>query len=85
MKRNFENVISRTESAVSRDAAESEKLAAAERDSAELDLPAHLKIGSKFTFRVSILQASGISPQYEDIFCQFKYVGRVSHSVFHVE
>ena len=38
------------------------------------DLPVHLKIGSTFTFRVTVLQASGISPEYADIFCQFKWV-----------
>ena len=32
----------------------------------------HLKIGSNFTFRVTVLQASGISTEYSDIFCQFK-------------
>ena len=31
-----------------------------------------LKLGSKFTFRVTVLQASGISTEYSDIFCQFK-------------
>ena len=38
----------------------------------EDDLPGHLKVGSQFTFRVTVLQASGISPEYADIFCQFK-------------
>lgn len=46
-----------------------------------LDLPldlspekalSHLKIGSTFTFRVTVLQASSISAEYADIFCQFK-------------
>lgn len=32
----------------------------------------HLKLGSAFTFRVTVLQASGILPEYADIFCQFK-------------
>lgn len=32
----------------------------------------HLKIGSTCTFRVTILQATGISTEYADIFCQFK-------------
>lgn len=36
------------------------------------DLPEHLQIGQQFTFRVTVLQASGISPEYADIFCQFK-------------
>ncbi|XP_041480700.1 kinesin-like protein KIF1A isoform X5 [Lytechinus variegatus] len=31
----------------------------------------HLKVGSNFTFRVTVLQASGISTEYSDIFCQF--------------
>ena len=32
----------------------------------------HLKIGTQFTFRVTVLQASGITTEYSDIFCQFK-------------
>lgn len=32
----------------------------------------HLKIGNVFTFRVTVLQASSISAEYADIFCQFK-------------
>lgn len=32
----------------------------------------HLKIGDVFTFRVTVLQASSISAEYADIFCQFK-------------
>ena len=41
-------------------------------DIKEEDLPEHLKLGQVFTFRVTVLQASGISPEYADIFCQFK-------------
>ncbi|XP_070562203.1 kinesin-like protein KIF1A isoform X4 [Ptychodera flava] len=36
----------------------------------------HLKIGSTFTFRVTVLQASGISTEYADIFCQFNFLHR---------
>jgi len=36
------------------------------------ELPNHLQIGSTFQFRVTLLQASAISPEYADIFCQFK-------------
>lgn len=32
----------------------------------------HLKIGNIFTFRVTVLQASSISAEYADVFCQFK-------------
>lgn len=32
----------------------------------------HLQEGEEFTFRVTVLQASNISPEYADIFCQFK-------------
>ena len=53
---------------------EEEKRADAFFNIDEDDLPEHLKIGSQLTFRVTILQASGISPEYADIFCQFKYV-----------
>jgi kinesin family member 1 len=40
----------------------------------EDSLPEHLRIGSQLTFRVTVLQASGISSDYSDIFCQFKLV-----------
>ncbi|XP_041061736.1 kinesin-like protein KIF1B isoform X2 [Carcharodon carcharias] len=36
----------------------------------------HLKVGSVFTFRVTVLQASGIPPEYADIFCQFNFLHR---------
>ncbi|XP_033894316.2 kinesin-like protein KIF1A isoform X22 [Acipenser ruthenus] len=36
----------------------------------------HLKIGSIFTFRVTVLQASSISAEYADIFCQFNFIHR---------
>ena len=36
------------------------------------DLPDHLKLGDEFTLRVTVLQAYGISPDYTDIFTQFK-------------
>ncbi|XP_042194889.1 kinesin-like protein KIF1A isoform X1 [Callorhinchus milii] len=36
----------------------------------------HLRIGSHFTFRVTVLQASSISAEYADIFCQFNFIHR---------
>ncbi|KAM8887657.1 kinesin-like protein KIF1A isoform 16-T16 [Synchiropus picturatus] len=36
----------------------------------------HLKIGDLFTFRVTVLQASSISAEYADIFCQFNFIHR---------
>uniref|UniRef100_A0A8C9SUD4 plus-end-directed kinesin ATPase n=1 Tax=Scleropages formosus TaxID=113540 RepID=A0A8C9SUD4_SCLFO len=36
----------------------------------------HLRIGSIFTFRVTVLQASSISAEYADIFCQFNFIHR---------
>ncbi|XP_072330904.1 kinesin-like protein KIF1A isoform X25 [Scyliorhinus torazame] len=36
----------------------------------------HLRIGSNFTFRVTVLQASSISAEYADIFCQFNFKHR---------
>ncbi|XP_022101823.1 kinesin-like protein KIF1A isoform X4 [Acanthaster planci] len=41
--------------------------------STSLDVPENdsLKLGLTFTFRVTVLQASGISSEYSDIFCQF--------------
>ncbi|XP_041697595.1 kinesin-like protein KIF1A isoform X1 [Coregonus clupeaformis] len=46
-----------------------------------LELPlekalSHLHIGSTFTFRVTVLQASSISAEYADIFCQFNFIHR---------
>ncbi|XP_034446892.1 kinesin-like protein KIF1B isoform X7 [Hippoglossus hippoglossus] len=35
-----------------------------------------LEVGSIFTFRVTVLQASGILPEYADIFCQFNFLHR---------
>nr|XP_046155838.1 kinesin-like protein KIF1A isoform X12 [Oncorhynchus gorbuscha] len=36
--------------------------------------PEHLRIGNIFTFRVTVLQASSISAEYADIFCQFNFI-----------
>ena len=41
------------------------------------NLPEHLTLDEPFTFRVTVLQASSISPEYADIFCQFKYVSLI--------
>ncbi|XP_063771854.1 kinesin-like protein KIF1A isoform X3 [Pseudophryne corroboree] len=35
-----------------------------------------LKLGTIFTFRVTVLQASSIPPEYADIFCQFNFIHR---------
>uniref|UniRef100_A0A671V171 plus-end-directed kinesin ATPase n=1 Tax=Sparus aurata TaxID=8175 RepID=A0A671V171_SPAAU len=40
------------------------------------DLAGQLEVGSIFTFRVTVLQASGILPEYADIFCQFNFLHR---------
>ncbi|XP_023577878.1 kinesin-like protein KIF1A isoform X3 [Octodon degus] len=50
-------------------------------DKAALDGPLdtaldHLRLGSTFTFRVTVLQASSISAEYADIFCQFNFIHR---------
>ena len=42
----------------------------------ESKLEAHLKIGSQFKFRIIILEISGISTEYSDIFCQFNFMHR---------
>uniref|UniRef100_A0A8C7ZYG2 plus-end-directed kinesin ATPase n=1 Tax=Oryzias sinensis TaxID=183150 RepID=A0A8C7ZYG2_9TELE len=58
---------------------------AGEEETLGLDFPlelspekalSHLKIGSTFTFRVTVLQASSISAEYADIFCQFNFIHR---------
>ncbi|XP_059198104.1 kinesin-like protein KIF1A isoform X19 [Centropristis striata] len=36
----------------------------------------HLRVGNVFTFRVTVLQASSISAEYADIFCQFNFIHR---------
>lgn len=36
------------------------------------DIPEHLAVAKEVTFRVTVLQALGISTEYADIFCQFK-------------
>ena len=41
-------------------------------DTKEEELPDHLQPGGEFTFRVTVLQAMGISPEYVEIFCEFK-------------
>ncbi|CAM5165303.1 unnamed protein product [Natator depressus] len=50
-----------------------EKVALDEPLEAVLD---HLTLGSIFTFRVTVLQASSISAEYADIFCQFNFIHR---------
>ncbi|XP_034243948.1 kinesin-like protein unc-104 isoform X7 [Thrips palmi] len=40
------------------------------------EIPEHLVGGKEFTFRVTILQAVGISTEYADIFCQFNFLHR---------
>jgi kinesin family protein 1 len=47
-------------------------------------LPAYLKIGKEFTFRIIILEVAGISTEYSDIFCQFKFMHR-SNEAFSTE
>uniref|UniRef100_A0A8C2E2G1 plus-end-directed kinesin ATPase n=1 Tax=Cyprinus carpio TaxID=7962 RepID=A0A8C2E2G1_CYPCA len=39
-------------------------------------LAEHLEVGSIFTFRVTVLQASSVPPEYADIFCQFNFLHR---------
>lgn len=45
-------------------------------DMKEEELPDHLQPGAEFTFRVTVLQAMGISTEYADIFCQFNFLHR---------
>lgn len=48
----------------------------------ELSAAEHLLIGKEFTFRVTVLQASGIGPEYSDIFCQFKWVSALPLDIY---
>ncbi|CAH0563531.1 unnamed protein product [Brassicogethes aeneus] len=45
-------------------------------DLKEEEIPEHLAVGREFTFRVTVLQAVGISTEYADIFCQFNFLHR---------
>ncbi|XP_060522823.1 kinesin-like protein unc-104 isoform X4 [Cylas formicarius] len=45
-------------------------------DVKEEEIPEHLALGKEFTFRVTVLQAVGISTEYADIFCQFNFLHR---------
>ncbi|XP_049818216.1 kinesin-like protein unc-104 isoform X2 [Aethina tumida] len=45
-------------------------------DLKEEEIPDHLAVGKEFTFRVTVLQAVGISTEYADIFCQFNFLHR---------
>ena len=48
-------------------------------DESEFDidaLPDHLQLGHSFMFRVTVLEAEGIPPEYADIFCQFNFLHR---------
>uniref|UniRef100_H2YU70 Kinesin motor domain-containing protein n=1 Tax=Ciona savignyi TaxID=51511 RepID=H2YU70_CIOSA len=40
----------------------------------------HLEIGSEFQFRITILDAIGVSTTYADIFCQFNFLNRHEES-----
>ncbi|XP_068190786.1 kinesin-like protein KIF1B isoform X6 [Antennarius striatus] len=39
-------------------------------------LAGQLEVGSIFTFRVTVLQANGVPPEFADIFCQFNFLHR---------
>lgn len=55
-----------------------------EEEEEEEPLPAHLTPGDEFVFRVSILQLSGLSKDYADVFCQFNFRHRY-HEAFSTE
>lgn len=42
------------------------------KDQDYMNYPDHLQPGKDITFRVTVLQAQGISTEYADVFCQFK-------------
>ncbi|XP_044740272.1 kinesin-like protein unc-104 isoform X10 [Chrysoperla carnea] len=42
----------------------------------EEEFPPHLTPSNDFTFRVTVLQAVGISTEYADVFCQFNFLHR---------
>ncbi len=47
----------------------------------EDDLPDYLKLGKDFTFRIIILEVSGISAaEYSDIFCQFNFIHQANEA-----
>ena len=46
------------------------------------DLPEHLKLGTDFTMRVTVLQAYGLASEYTDVFTQFKYEISFGFNIF---
>ncbi|KAL7057456.1 hypothetical protein AAHC03_019102 [Spirometra sp. Aus1] len=42
------------------------------------ELPAHLRLGSQFRFRVTILEVYGICNAFDDIFCQFFFENKLT-------
>ena len=46
------------------------------------DLPEHLKLGTDFTMRVTVLQAYGLASEYTDVFTQFKYEISLVFNIF---
>uniref|UniRef100_F6Q5L9 Kinesin-like protein unc-104 n=1 Tax=Ciona intestinalis TaxID=7719 RepID=F6Q5L9_CIOIN len=49
-------------------------------DEGQQSIQTHLQIGSEFQFRITILDAIGISTTYADIFCQFNFLNRHEES-----
>ncbi|KJH45716.1 PH domain protein [Dictyocaulus viviparus] len=47
-----------------------------EDGSQQLIFPSHMKEDEEFCFRVVVLQAVDVSPQYSDVFCQFNFLHR---------
>ncbi|KAJ1373413.1 hypothetical protein KIN20_035803 [Parelaphostrongylus tenuis] len=45
-------------------------------ESQQLTFPGHMKEDEEFCFRVMVLQATDVSEQYSDVFCQFNFLHR---------
>lgn len=39
-----------------------------------MQYPKHMQVDTEYCFRITIIEASDISEQYSDVFCQFKSV-----------
>lgn len=45
-------------------------------DEETVQYPKHMQPGTEYCFRITVIEASGISEQYGDVFCQFNFLHR---------
>src|SRR5699024_6854354 len=71
--REFERLIPKCAKKTSAAEAEEGEEKEEDADLEDTKPPDHLQPGDEFIFRVSILQLSGLSKDYADVFCQFNF------------